>query len=140
MASQPPELITVKEEFSVYKLANGTVLKIRPTLLEATIDPADPSNVGQGKITMTLLTEPVDEDKGEPSADTTVHEETDIIGEVPFTIVNDGLNIYELKGQAVLAVRHRLTKIWKTSKIGKDGTRLFRLESGVAVSTLSLQE
>ncbi len=127
--------IAVRDEWSIYKLKNGTVIKSKYSLANVEIDPRN-KMLGL-KFAQSNLVIPADEDKGPPGADS-IAQDVDLLNSVPFDVVQEIINIYDIpESKQILLVRPHVDEIISTRKLDQSGTRIYRLNLHLAVGTVA---
>lgn len=125
----------VRDEWSIYKLKSGTIIKSKYSLANVEIDPK--SKMLSLKFAQSNLVIPVDDDKG-PSGTDAVVQDVDFLNSVSFDVVQEIINIYDVpEGKQILLVRPHLDEIIRTRKFDQSGTRLYRLNLHLAVGTVA---
>jgi hypothetical protein len=127
--------IAVRDEWSIYKLKNGTVIKSKYSLANVEID--SKSKMLSLKFAQANLVIPVDDDKSPPGADAIV-QDVDLLNSVPFDVVQEIINIYDIpESKQILLVRPHVDEVVKTRKFDQSGTRLYQLNLHLAVGSVA---
>lgn len=122
----------IREDWNIYKLDNGSTLKIRTPLLALKRVQAGQTRFTFGNLTMT---DPGPADTGKPSENQKIKTE-DIGEESKFTILKEMVNIYETEDQTIVLVIPRIRSLRRTKKYDGAGVRIYQMDTQSSVSVL----
>jgi len=121
---------TIREEFSVYEIENGQILKAKVSLVDLFNLP-DENNVPRGKISIQgysyVITPPDIDTTGMEVTNLPVTEK-DQAKELKFKTIKEAINIYETK-KAIILIGLKMEKIFLTNKLNQKKEPILRYQS-----------
>lgn len=138
MKTERPEFSTIREDYNVYKIENGQILKVKSEITDI-INVTDDNGKTTGKVktqTSSIVITPQGMDTtGLEESDTAT--EKDQTKELKFEVVKDGVtNIYETKKSLILT-GVKVEQVFATNKKNKLNEPLLRFTS---LNVISLVE
>jgi hypothetical protein len=118
------------EGWNIYRLSNGTILKIRRIPIRA--KKVSEGNYGfqESDVIMTILSSP-NSPKGEPSRSYLSQYEIgrSVVEDVKFQVVSEPVNEYILADSQKIAYRTKLLKVFRTSLFDGNGDSIYTLQT-----------
>lgn len=129
---------TIREDYNVYQIENGHILKLKKVLSNI-YQKKDPNGKGIADIDtqdFSYVATPIDIDTSElETADPKDVTAKDNVKELKFTVLKDGLNIYETKN-TIIIISNDVSNIFITNKKDKKGIPIYRYTAHGAVNLL----
>ena len=132
------EFNTIREDYNVYEIENGQILKIKKVLgniyQNKGSDSAPTADIETQDISYVATHVEIDTSEYEV-ADPTEVTEKDQLGELKFTILKEGLNIYETKNSLII-ISNDIQHLYSTKKKDKKGKPIYRFTIRGVVNVL----
>lgn len=130
---------TIREDYNVYEIENGHILKVKKILTNIYQNKGQDGAVPTADMEtqdLAVVATPVEIDtSGYELADPVEVTDKDHVGELKFTIVKEGLNIYETKNSLII-ISDELANLYSTKKKDKKGVPIYRYTLRGAINIL----
>ena len=129
---------TVREDYNIYEIENGQVLKFKISIIAFSekddVKGGISGNLGFRTISEVYATKPIDTSNLEESTADEVTDD-DAVKELQFTIKKESINIYESENLFIL-VNDRVEKIMLTNKKDNKGDPILRFRVDMGINTI----
>lgn len=133
------EFNTIREDYNAYEIENGHILKVKKVLTNIYQNKGSDDAVPTADIQtqdLSFVATPVEIDTSEYEvAEPTDVTDKDHVGELKFTILKEGLNIYETKNSLII-ISDELLHLYFTKKKDKKGVPIYRFVLRGAINVL----
>ena len=137
MVRKSIESSTIREDFNVYEVETGQILKAKSIVVDVYEDEDKRGkfgNLGFQTISHVTTTTKIDTTDYEYLPTEQVKEEHEI-KDLKYKTIKENINIYETK-ELIILVDPRVEKISLTNKKNKEGNPVLRFRTGIAVSVI----
>lgn len=132
------EFNTIREDYNIYKIENGQILKMKKIIADIVKDimDDDKTHAGIGLKDVSHVSTPLDIDiTGMEHAKLEDVTDKDHVRELKFTSVKEMINIYETEKSLILLVP-KLEKVFFTNKIDTTNSPILRFTSSCGISII----
>ena len=130
------DFIVVREEWSVYRLSSGTIVRVK--ILPTRFVRKDENRFSADFKTIIDVT-PSDEDRGVPTPPTPSKPMTpeDILGVVKFTPIREAVNIYDIPdARMIIILVLKVEQIIASKRFNEKGVRIFDVKGKVGLASI----
>jgi len=127
----------IREDWSEYKVEDGSLVKVKNSISEIIETGRKKGNKKELLFgtNYVFFKEETPDDVGTPSENQTITDE-DIDRELKFEIINEPINIYDVPDKFIILQKNTLEKLVRTKKFNLEGKRIYNYTVECAVNVV----